>query len=45
MFKVNEKCRDGELLSVWLMDGIIYVKILLDGRFIKIVELEDFENL
>lgn len=45
MSKANEKRRDGELLSVWSMDGTIYVKTSPDGRPIKIVELEDLENL
>lgn len=43
MKKVNEKCRDGELFSVWLFDGIIFVKILLVGRLIKIIEFEDLD--
>lgn len=42
---VNEMRRDGVLLSVWILDGKIYVKILLEGRLIKINDLEDLENL
>ena len=45
MSRANEKRRDGELLSVWSMDGTIYVKTSPDGRPIKIIELEDLENL
>ena len=36
---------DGELLSAWSMDGKIYVKTSPNGRPIKIIELEDLENL
>ncbi len=45
MSRANEKRRDGELLSVWSLDGTIYVKTSPDGRPIKIIELEDLENL
>lgn len=45
MSRANEKRRDGELLSAWSMDGTIYVKTSPDGRPIKIIELEDLENL
>ena len=45
MSKANEKRRNGELLSAWSMDGTIYVKTSPDGRPIKIMELEDLENL
>ena len=45
MSKANEKHRDGELLSAWSMDGTVYVKTSPDGRPIKIIELEDLENL
>ena len=45
MSKANEKCRDGELLSAWSMDGTIYVKTSPEGRPIKIFELEDLKNL
>ena len=45
MSKANEKRKDGELLSAWSMDGNIYVKTSPDGRPIKIIELEDLENL
>ena len=45
MSKANEKRKDGELLSAWSMDGTVYVKTSPDGRPIKIIELEDLENL
>jgi len=44
MKKANEKRRDGELLSVWLLDGTIFVKTSPTGRPIKISELEDLEH-
>ena len=37
--------KDGELLSVWTMDGTIYVKTSLAGRPIKIKEIEDLQSL
>ena len=43
--KANKKRRDGELSSAWSMDRTIYVKTSPDGRPIKIIELEDLENL
>jgi len=45
MSRANEKRRDGKLVSAWSMDGTIYVKTLPDGRPIKIIELEDLDNL
>lgn len=42
---VNEMRRDVVLLSVWILDGKVYVKILLEGRLIKINDLEDLESL
>ena len=45
MSKANEKRRDDELVSAWSMDGAIYVKTSPDGRPVKIIELEDLENL
>ena len=45
MSKANEKRRDSELLSAWSMNGTVYVKTSPDGRPIKIIELEDLENL
>ena len=45
MSRADEKRRDGELLSAWSMDGTIYVKTSPNGRPIKIIELEDLENL
>lgn len=45
MSRANEKCRDGELLSVWSLDGTIFIKTLPDGRPIKISDLEDLDYL
>jgi len=45
MKKANEKCRDGELLSVWSLDGTIIVKTSPTGRPIKISELRDGDHL
>jgi len=45
MKKANEKCRDGELLNVWSLDGTMFVKTSTDGRPIKISELEDLDHL
>lgn len=43
--KANEKRKDGELLSVWTMDGKIYVKTSPQGRPLRINELDDLENI
>lgn len=43
--KANAMRKDGELLSVWTMDGTIYVKTSLAGRPIKIKEIEDRQSL
>lgn len=45
MKKANEKRRDGELLSVWSLDGTIFVKTSPAGRPIKISEPEDLDHL
>ena len=45
MKKANEKRRDGELLSVWSLDGTFFVKTSPTGRPIKISELEDLDHL
>ena len=45
MSRANEKRRDGELLSAWSMDGTVFVKTSSDGRPVKVIELEDLENL
>ena len=45
MSRANEKRRDGELLSVWSLDGRIFVKTSPDGRPIKISDLEDLDYL
>ena len=43
--RANEKRRNGQLLSVWTLDGKIYVKTSPEGRPIRINELEDLEYL
>ena len=43
--KANEMRRDGVLISVWSMDGKIFVKTSPEGRPIKIDELEDLDYL
>ena len=43
--RANEMRRDGLLLSVWTLDGKVYVRTSPEGRPIKISELEDLENL
>ena len=43
--RANEMRRDGLLLSVWTLDGKIYVKTSPEGRPIKINDLENLENL
>ena len=45
MKKASEKRRDGELLSVWSLDGTIFVKTSPAGRPIKISEPEDLDHL
>ena len=45
MSKANEKRLNGELLSIWLMDGKIYVKTSPAGRPITINEVEDLDSL
>ena len=42
---IMKKRRDGELLSVWSLDGTIFVKTSPAGRPIKISELEDLDHL
>ena len=43
--RANEMRRNEEVLSVWSMDGKIYVKTSPQGRPIKINELEDLDYL
>ena len=45
MKKASEKRRDGELLSVWSLDGTIFVKTSPAGRPIKISDPEDLDHL
>ena len=43
--RANEMRRDEVLLSVWTLDGKVYVKTSPEGRPIKINDLEDLESL
>ena len=43
--RANEMRRDGAVLSVWTLDGKVYVKTSPEGRPIKINDLEDLEDL
>ena len=45
MSKANEKRLNGELLSVWSLDGKICVKTSPAGRPIRINEIEDLDSL
>ena len=41
--RANEMRRNGVLLSVWTLDGKLYVKTSPEGTPIKIDDLEDLE--
>ena len=43
--RANEKRKNGELLSVWSLDGTIFVKTSPEGRPLKISEMEDLDYL
>ena len=43
--RANEMRRDGLLLSVWTLDGKIFVKTSPNGSPIRINELEDLEAI
>ena len=43
--RANEKRKNGELLSVWSLDGTIFVKTSPNGRPVKICEMEDLDYL
>ena len=43
--RANEMRNDGSILSVWTMDGKIFIKTSPEGRPIKISELEDLDYL
>ena len=43
--RANEKRKNGELLSVWSLDGTIFVKTSPEGRPVKISEMEDLDYL
>ena len=43
--RANEMRRDGLLLSVWTLDGKIFVKTSPEGSPIKINEIEDLETI
>ena len=45
MNRENEMRRNDEFLSVWSMDGSIYVKTSPLGRPVRINELEDLDCL
>lgn len=45
MSRANEMQRNDELLSVWSMDGSIYVKTSPQGKPVRINELEDLDYL
>ena len=45
MNRANEMRRNDELLSVWSMDGSIYVKTSPQGKPVRINELEDLDYL
>ena len=45
MSRANEMRRNDELLSVWSMDGSIYVKTSPQGKPVRINELEDLDYL
>ena len=43
--RANEMRNDDSILSVWTMDGKIFIKTSHEGRPIKISELEDLDYL
>ena len=43
--QANQKRKDGLLVSVWSMDGKIFIKTSPDGRPIRVYEKNDLENL
>ena len=43
--RANEMRKDGSILSVWTMDGKIFIKTSPEGRAIKISKLEDLDYL
>ena len=45
MNRANEMQRNDPLLSDWSMDGSIYVKTSLQGKLVRINELEDLDYL
>ena len=45
MNRENEMRRNDELLSVWSMDGSIYIKTSPQGKPVRINELEDLDYL
>ena len=45
MYRANEIRRDGELSSVWSMDGSISFKTSPQGKPVRINELEDLDYL
>ena len=43
--RANEMGNNGSILSVWTMDGKIFINTLPEGRPIKISELDDLDYL
>ena len=43
--QTNEMRNDGSILSVWTMDGKIFIKTSPEGRPVKISELDDLDYL
>ena len=43
--RANEMRKDGSILSVWTMDGKIFIKTSPEGRAIKFSKLEDLDYL
>jgi len=43
--KLNMKRRNNKLLSVWTMDGKVFVKMSLEGSPLRISFDEDLDNL
>ena len=43
--QANQKRKDGLLVSVWSIDGKIFIKTSPDGRPIRVYEKNDLENL
>lgn len=42
--EVNKKCKNNIILSVWIIDGKVFVKIFLVSRLIRIYDKNDLED-